>query len=514
MTLTPALIRSAKAVVSICKRIDWDTLKATQCDIVHLHFQSIETVQDANHTLLEMAAGDCDLRRAIVSRIERAFRMICPPVAPSEAAGKVSVLLSNSEVEKLLNDLDAPKDAANFADLCVRGWVLYREIYREALEIRRCEAHLYDPLPPLPQEDIPFWLGPAADLWIGVPIQLVFAEPIVRLCQRIAENNTGVTALSFEPGEEESLRLHHRLWTECKPWSCRVPVDDFSHPICHRLQTILDAFIPKLRKVVSVILDQVEKDKNAEVTEASLVPVTTVQRTEMIEHKHERDERISASATQGGDASIEVAGDINSAPQSNNKAPQTASSGDTGAAGQFCGETIAAMFPEPIDQAKPTPVTAVPPSEKAAHEQVGRSELAKSDTARATVSRDLNPVAIEIGPVWIVTVDGKKIDQLVPRRALQALAVMDRPAGLPLTVSSSEFVKLTHRSSNDDSNNMYRNARALEKLHLKTECVDPGVYTIREYSITIRPPLDTQQIREYLEKQKPRVRPKKSPATG
>jgi len=278
LALTPALIRSAKAVVSICKRIDWDTLKskATQCDIVHLHFQSIETVLDANHTLLEMAAGDCDLRRAIVSRIERAFRLICPPVAPSEAAGKVYVPLSNSEVEKLLNDLVAPKDAANFADLCVRAWVLYKEIYREASEIRRREAHLYDPLPPLPQDDIPPWLGPAAKLWIGVPIGLAVAEPIVFLCQRIAEINTGETSPHFEPGEEDSLRLHHRLWTECKPRSYRVPVDDFSHPICHQLQTFLDAFIPKVRKFVCAVIDQGKVPKLSAVAESAAITSAAV----------------------------------------------------------------------------------------------------------------------------------------------------------------------------------------------------------------------------------------------
>lgn len=73
LLLTPELVRSAKEIVSIYDRIEWEQLLEAECDTVHLRFQSGEMVEAASDIMLEMAAGELGLRNTIISRIRMAF---------------------------------------------------------------------------------------------------------------------------------------------------------------------------------------------------------------------------------------------------------------------------------------------------------------------------------------------------------------------------------------------------------------------------------------------------------
>src|ERR1035437_6519505 len=56
LVLTPALVHDAMSLVSIYDDIDWEQVSQTQCDTVHLQFQSDADVKTANIIFLEMAA--------------------------------------------------------------------------------------------------------------------------------------------------------------------------------------------------------------------------------------------------------------------------------------------------------------------------------------------------------------------------------------------------------------------------------------------------------------------------
>ena len=98
--------------------------------------------------------------------------------------------------------------------------------------------------------DIASWLGPADDRGIDVPTHLAFAEPVVGLCRRISEVNTGETRLNLEPGEAHSLRLHRRFWAECPPLSYHALGVHVSDPFSLDPQQFLDDFVPVLRQLL------------------------------------------------------------------------------------------------------------------------------------------------------------------------------------------------------------------------------------------------------------------------
>lgn len=54
LVLTQALVQDAQTLVAIYDRVDWNQVNQTQCDAVHLDFQSAEAVQAANRIWLEM----------------------------------------------------------------------------------------------------------------------------------------------------------------------------------------------------------------------------------------------------------------------------------------------------------------------------------------------------------------------------------------------------------------------------------------------------------------------------
>lgn len=276
ITLTPELVQNARDVVSLYDGVDWEQLHKVDCDTVHLHFQSAESAEAASHIMLEMAAGELGLRNTLISRIRMAFQEPADAGGSGEKGGKDSVRRSYRPADKLLADLVAERNSRRFADLHRQASLLYQDfsVAMRKKQLRKTKSSAERIPTPSPRTaGIPFWLGATGDRWISVPTRLAFAEPIVGLCRRIAENNTGDTTLGFEPGEEDSLRLHHRLWTEFKPRSYRVPSDDFSHPLCHKLQSSLDVFLPKVRATVCAYLDQ---GKTTELSAIAENPTTLI----------------------------------------------------------------------------------------------------------------------------------------------------------------------------------------------------------------------------------------------
>jgi hypothetical protein len=221
LLLTPELVRSAKDIVSIYDRIDWKQLEEADCDTVHLHFQSAESAEAASQIMLEMAAGELGRRNLLIERIRTSFQDPTASEGSAEKREKGSVRGSSRIVDQLLVDLIAERTPSRFADLAKQAWLLSCQRHAGTRKKSNTSAKS-PPVPQIQTTSIPGWLGSNGDRWVGVPARLAFAEPIVGLCRHIASAITGDTTLCFEPGEEDSLRLHHRLWTECKPRSYRV----------------------------------------------------------------------------------------------------------------------------------------------------------------------------------------------------------------------------------------------------------------------------------------------------
>ena len=112
LVLTPALVQDAPTLVSIYDRIDWDQVRGTQCDTVHLSLQSAADVQAANRILLEMAAGALDVRNDLIWKIKRAFQAKGFQMNSGKTGKKGSGRQSINNIDKLLADLIATRDPA------------------------------------------------------------------------------------------------------------------------------------------------------------------------------------------------------------------------------------------------------------------------------------------------------------------------------------------------------------------------------------------------------------------
>ena len=280
LVLTPALVQDAPTLVSIYDRIDWDQVRGTQCDTVHLSLQSAADVQAANRILLEMAAGALDVRNDLIWKIKRAFQAKGFQMNSGKTGKKGSGRQSINNIDKLLADLIATQDTAPLCRLCIQASLLHRKISAKAWkkQQRLVNTGAGKTPPPAPMTvSNTSWLGPADDHWISVPTRLAFAEPFVGLCRRISEVNTGETTLQLKPGEEYSLRQHQRLLNECKPLSYRATVGDSDPPYWYKLQKILNDFVPALRKLISTCLDQGEVTGLVELKKTTAPAVAEVQ---------------------------------------------------------------------------------------------------------------------------------------------------------------------------------------------------------------------------------------------
>ena len=238
-------MQDARTLVSIYDRVDEKQLHQSQSDTVQLSFQSEEAALTANRIWLELAAGLPDQRNALIRKIKNALKNIRLPPDKQDAGDP-----SDNRAKILLADLSTTQDPAHFAELCMEAALLHEATSTEAGKTSRQPGAGVKRLPQPPLKASPFWLGPAADRWMSVPLQLALAEPIISLCRRIARVNTGAATLRLEPAEENSLRQFQRLFTEYQPHTYQVPVDEWPHPYDHELQNILDAFVPELRKFI------------------------------------------------------------------------------------------------------------------------------------------------------------------------------------------------------------------------------------------------------------------------
>jgi len=294
LLLNPALKDDAQSLVSIFDRIDWDQVRQTQCDTVQFIFQSNKDVQVPHSIFLEMTAIDDELRNTLISEITGSFRRTGFPLDPGKLGDKSP---ARSSVEKILTDINAAEIPSRFAELCIQSDLLHSKIswnvWRQHQQNVRA-GQATSPMAPPTAAGKTSWFGPMDTQWINVPTRLAFAGPVVGLCRRICEVNTGETAIRLQPDEESSLRLHHRLFMECKPLSCRAVVGDDNSPFWQDLQKILDAFTPALRKLMPIAL--------AAIAEGSTVPAIEESQTKLIEptqqdtkEKHQHRENVSVS---------------------------------------------------------------------------------------------------------------------------------------------------------------------------------------------------------------------------
>lgn len=256
LSLSPPLMQSAQNLVSIYHQIDWDQIHELPNDAIRLYFQAEESVPTANRIWLELAAHQPEQRSELIREIKDALKNIRGLLTKMGSAGQ-----SVRRIDGLLADLSKTEDPCRFAELCLEAACLHEETCAEVGKLSRQPGAGVKKLLPPPISASPFWLGAAAGRWMSVPLKLTLAEPIIGLCRRIAGGNTGAATLRLEPGEEYSLRLIQRLFSECQPQSYQVWVDEWPHPYGPKLQRILDAFVPELRKFVG---DQPDQGQPAE----------------------------------------------------------------------------------------------------------------------------------------------------------------------------------------------------------------------------------------------------------
>lgn len=251
--LSPGLVRDAHIVASTYDRIDWAQVKETQCDIIHIDFPSSDAVQAASRILLEIAADQKYQRHEVIKEINSRFQAIGVPLNPRTADKKNAPQPFASAAKKLLADLSEANSASAFVEYCIKASKLHHQItvklWKKA-QISSKTGKVKNPPVAPPDREPPFWLGAANDCWIGIPIGLALAQPIVRLCYRISRVNTGETAVQLKSEEASALQLQQRLFVECKHERYYLPTDEPSDPFNQELQVILDAFIPALRKFI------------------------------------------------------------------------------------------------------------------------------------------------------------------------------------------------------------------------------------------------------------------------
>jgi hypothetical protein len=308
LVLNPALVQDARALVSIYDRTDWDQVDKTECDTIHVEFQSVETKRVAIRILLELAAEEPGLRIDFFVEISQAFAENGLPLTRDQALKKQPPRHSDNRVNKLLGDLRGAGSSHRFAELCIQASLLHHKIRRRA---NQETGKMPPPPPPIPK-DPPFWLGPMADDWISIPIRLALAAPVVGLCRRIAGVNTGETTLRLRPGEEHSLQQYLRLFIEGQPLRFHVPADEVDDPFCHQLQETVTDFVPALQKLINTCLNQVRLAKPAAAAEDSANPVVGEMSSKTNELPKQEAGEILPARENGGEPENRIASGVRS----------------------------------------------------------------------------------------------------------------------------------------------------------------------------------------------------------
>lgn len=255
LALTPALIREAKTIVSLYDQIDWHLVREHGCDSVHLQFQSTRSVQMAKRILLEMASVDSNARDELIAIIRGAFLKFGISGAPYSITEDTSRQRAGTAFKKRLVQITATKDPSVFAALCLKIRRLYKMKWLDFYQ-NKPKTH---PIALPTWAAHATWFGSLGDTWISGPLRLIVAEPVVGLCRRISEINSGASETQLEFHEKKALESVNELLDAAKLQSCLIPDKDSSHPFVDKMQTILNDFVPSLRRFKDVCSVQISK---------------------------------------------------------------------------------------------------------------------------------------------------------------------------------------------------------------------------------------------------------------
>ncbi|HEV2692202.1 MAG TPA: hypothetical protein VG347_04845 [Verrucomicrobiae bacterium] len=280
LVLTTALVQAANDLVTIYDRVDWDQVQKHDFKTIYIVFPFERAALDAKQMFLEMAAGEPVVRNNLIDDIKSIFHRRGLPLHP-DTIGKTNT--RRRTVEDLLDTLAKAGSPGNFARQCMQARLLFNRASLKAWQEhqRRQQTGIKPtprPMGPHSPASKASWLWPVTGRELTLPTRFAFAEPVVGLCRRIAQINTGKDELSLEAAELRPLLLQRRLWAECGPESYQFSSDD--HPYGHELQKILNQFVPALEEFLVICDKSIQKEKVETLAVVPLLPTTTLPETQ------------------------------------------------------------------------------------------------------------------------------------------------------------------------------------------------------------------------------------------
>lgn len=277
LVLTADLKELAGQVVDAYNALSLTRLKLPHCNLVQIEFDSRKTLARASSHFLRLKARDASTAVTMVEELKTTTQTFADlnPVTTgkadaleSDSAPSASTQRSRPLIERAQNalkdlnscrkELETPwgvRASARLARLATRVNDALQRV--EDLRRRGVELVRKDSGPPIvnPIGIRLVGLGPSADLWLGVPWPLALAPEVVALCQRILRLDTGEPSLRLKGREVAVARLYFRLFSECRPMSYRVPVDelvdDETNENTRHLQRLVVDYLPLLRSFLS-----------------------------------------------------------------------------------------------------------------------------------------------------------------------------------------------------------------------------------------------------------------------
>jgi len=137
------------------------------------------------------------------------------------------------------------------------------------------------------------------------------------------------------------------------------------------------------------------------------------------------------------------------------------------------------------------------------------SNQTKLGTEKPAQKSDGMFVQIEINEKMVVKVNGYRIPNTGPANACRALAVLAAD-GKTASITTSEFVSLSYKTKRGVAKRWNKNKGWLKELGVMAIMVSHGDWHLSGFEISLTPPTDKQNIKAYLERQSPRVRPQKT----
>jgi hypothetical protein len=286
----PELKHAAQQVVDARDALSAVQSKIPGCDLVHIHFNSRKTLILAASQFLRLLARDASaatMMREELKATTQTFSDLSPVLKAipnrggtdaqeSDADHSVSAESSRLLIERALHVLEDLKSchaelnqmrrvrpSAPLARLATR---VNEALHRlEDLRRRGVELVRKDSGPPVinPIRIRVVGLGPSADLWLGVPWHLALAPEVVALCERISSANTGEPSFKLRIKEQAIGRFYLRFFSQGRPGSYRVPVDEIvdneTHEHTGDLQRLVDEFLPLLHSFLNRVFAPVKQ---------------------------------------------------------------------------------------------------------------------------------------------------------------------------------------------------------------------------------------------------------------